>query len=257
VDLLISILPFEKEFYRKEGFERVEYAGNPVAADARPSLGRAEFRKKHSIAEDAPLVALLPGSRKVEIERILPEMLKAARIVCSRSGNVRFVVPLARSRSLGEFGKAAAAAGLREDEVSGLFTVVSGETYDAVAASDAAAVASGTATLETAVLGTPLVVVYKASALNYFLLRPLISIDTFGLVNLVAGKRLAVELIQNELEPERLADEILKLLDPQRNSRMREDLAEVREVLAGEDPSKRAAALIMSEIVKEGGAGDR
>jgi lipid-A-disaccharide synthase len=117
-----------------------------------------------------------------------------------------------------------------------------------VAASDAAAVASGTATLETAVLGTPMAIVYKASALNYALLRPLISIDTFGLVNLVAGRKLAKELIQSDLTPETLASEISSLLKKDRNSQMREELAQVKKALEGENASENAARLILGEI---------
>jgi lipid-A-disaccharide synthase len=256
VDLMISILPFEKAFYEQEGFDRVEYVGSPVAAEVRPETGRSQFRLKYRIDENAPLVALLSGSRKVELEMILPDMLLAAKLVAERLPEVRFAVPLARARSIEELRQAAASAGLDYAWIEKSFTVVTGETYDAIAASDAAAVASGTATLETAVLGTPLVVVYKASALNYFLLRPLISIDTFGLVNLVAGKRLAVELIQHDLSPSRLADEILKLIEPEANRKMRGELETVKEALSGENASNKAAKLIMAEVAKGRRSGD-
>lgn len=255
VDLLISILPFEKEFYANEGFDRVEYVGSPIAAEVRPKTGRDEFRAKYGIGSTLPLVALLPGSRKVEVERIFPDLLKAAKLIRKRVPGVRFVVPLANTRSIEELNRVAAAAKIDTEDLEKTLTVVSGETYEAIAASDAAAVASGTATLETAVLGTPLVVVYKASALNYFILRPFISIDTFGLVNLVAGRRLATELIQDDLKPEILADEVVRILDPEVNRKMRLDLEEVRRKLSGENASVKAAEIVIAHIEDRDGSG--
>ena len=248
VDLLISILPFEKDFYEEHGFDRVAYAGSPIAAEVRAVRDRTAFRESHRIPAGARLVALLPGSRRVEIERILPEMLSAALRLKASDPGIRFVLPLASTRSLEEVVDAARASGLNREELRELVIVVKGETYDAVAASDAAAVASGTATLETAVLGTPMVIVYKASALNYALLRPLISIDTFGLVNLVAGRKVAKELIQRDFTPETLAREISMLLENDRNLEMRKELAEVKNALAGENASANAARLILDEI---------
>jgi lipid-A-disaccharide synthase len=118
-------------------------------------------------------------------------------------------------------------------------------TYDALAASDAAAVTSGTATLETGIIGTPMVIVYKTSKINYSLLRPLIDVTHFGLINLIAGERVGKELIQNDLTPEGLATELLRLLDPTENNRVRKSLKEAADKLGSGGASRRAAEAIL------------
>jgi len=126
-----------------------------------------------------------------------------------------------------------------------LLTLVEGETYDALNASDAAAITSGTATLEAAVIGTPMAIVYKTSAINYKLLRPLISVDHFGLVNLIAEKRIAKELIQDDFTAETLAAELKRLLEPAENAVVREELFNATEKLGHGGASGRAADLIL------------
>ncbi|MFL6375489.1 MAG: lipid-A-disaccharide synthase, partial [Pyrinomonadaceae bacterium] len=126
--------------------------------------------------------------------------------------------------------------------------VIVGETYDALAASDAAAVTSGTATLEAGILGTPMVVVYKTSAVNYKLLEPMIDVPHYGLINLIAGERLATELIQSDLTAERLNQELTRLLEPAVNSAMRARLAETAAKLGKGGASKRAAEFILKMI---------
>ena len=127
-------------------------------------------------------------------------------------------------------------------------TTVVGETFDALNASDVAAVTSGTATLETGIIGTPMAIVYKTSAVNYKLLRPLIDVEHFGLVNLIAGERVAKELIQDDFTPETLADELFRLLAPEENKRTRERLKKATDKLGHGGASRRAADLILELI---------
>jgi lipid-A-disaccharide synthase len=124
-------------------------------------------------------------------------------------------------------------------------TQIAGETYDVLNASDAAAITSGTATLEAGIIGTPMVIVYKTSAINYRLLRPLIDVEHFGLINLIAGERVAAELIQDEFTPETLAAELLRLLDPSVNAEKRTQLNEAADKLGQGGASKRAAEAII------------
>jgi lipid-A-disaccharide synthase len=241
VDLLISILPFEKDWYRSHGVENVAFVGNPLATEVFASTGRDEFRAKHAIDQDAKLVALLPGSRTKEVTRILPILLDTAAAMLKMDEKLRFVVPLASERHLAIFHDLARRSG----DVGSVFAVT-GETFDAVKASDAAAVTSGTATLETGILGTPMAIVYKTSAFNYKLLRPLIDVEHFGLINLIAEERVATELIQDELTVATLSEELFRLLEPGVNEQVRSRLAAAADKLGHGGASKRAAG----EIVK-------
>lgn len=236
VDLLISILPFEKDWYAGRGIYSVEYVGNPLANEVRADVTRAEFRNQFGIAEDRKLIALLPGSRRAEIKRMLPVFAEAASAIRAVRSNVDLLVALPEDK------------GEMNDRLSREFPslrFVYGRTYDTLNAADAAAVTSGTATLETGIIGTPMAIVYKTSALNYKLLRPLIDVEHFGLINLIAGKRVVREMIQEELTPQELAAELLRLLEPATNKKMREELAEAVEKLGHGGASKRAADAII------------
>jgi len=238
VDLLLTILPFEKDWYAARGVEHVEYVGNPLVNDVRASATRADFCRDHGLHPQRPLVALLPGSRQKEIARILPILLKGARLLRRDFPDVQFIIPLADDRHARSVAKT-----MDESETNA--RVVTGETYDALAASDAAAVTSGTATLEAGILGTPMVVVYKTSAVNYKLLEPMIDVPHYGLINLIAGERLATELIQSDLTAEKLSGELARLLDPKTNASMRTRLAETAAKLGQGGASKRAADAIL------------
>ena len=247
VDLLLSILPFEKEWYAARGMTQVEYVGHPLTGEVRALYGREEFCRRHKLDQSRPLVALLPGSRHKELVRILPPMLDAASLISKQRPEVQFVVMVAANRDPKEAQQIIAAA----DHASALkdfLRVIHRETREALAAADAAAVASGTATLEAALLATPLVVVYKESALNWHALGSLITAEHYGLVNLIAGRRLATELIQDDLNGESLARELLELLKPDRNAAMRAELNEVTKKIGDPGASDRAARAILNFI---------
>ncbi len=248
VDLLLTVLPFEKDWYARHGIRNVEYVGNPLAREVRPGVSREEFRSKHGFEPESQLVALLPGSRQKEISRILPVMLGTAARMASADPRLRFVIALASTRSEAEVEAAIGQAESVGPSVRGRLRTVVNETYDALNAADAAAVTSGTATLETGIIGTPMAIVYKTSAFNYKLLRPLINVDHFGLINLIAGKRVAAELIQDEFTPETLEAELRHLLDPETNAGVRIELRKAAEKLGEGGASKRAAAAILRLI---------
>ena len=240
VDLLISILPFEKEWYEKQGFRNVEYVGNPLAMEVHSDVPKEEFCQKHGLDSNRPIIALLPGSRGAEIARILPELLNTAELMRGRNDVLQFVVAIAA----GKRGK----IGSMRISVPEWIHVVEGETFDALNAAYAAAITSGTATLEAGIIGTPMAIVYKTSAINYKLLRPLITVDHFGLINLIAEKRLANELIQDDFTPQTLSEELFHLLEPETNAAFREELRIAVDKLGHGGASKRAAAAILKLI---------
>lgn len=236
VDLMITILPFEKDWYLKHGVEHVEYVGSPLAREVHAGRSRDEFCRDHRLDPVIPIIALLPGSRRKEMARILPVMLDVIRD--ERFTAKQFLLALATEKHV--------------EYVSGAFDfdrerllVVHGETYDALNAADAAAVTSGTATLEAGILATPMVIVYKTSAVNYALLEPLIDVPHYGLINLIAEKRLATELIQDDLTVSNLGQELLRLLSADVNEAMRAELKLAAEKLGHGGASKRAAEAIL------------
>jgi lipid-A-disaccharide synthase len=247
VDLMLTILPFERDWYAARGVPHVEFVGHPLAGAVRPRESRAEFRARHRLDAAAPTVALLPGSRRKEFERHLPLMLDAAALVSRQIPNAQFVVALASRRSTGEAERvinshpegAALAPRLR---------LAQDEAREALFASDAAAVCSGTATLEAALAGTPLVVVYKESALNWHTLGRLIEVEHYGLINLIAGERVAPELMQHDFTGANLTRELLALLRPEHNARVRKQLREATARLGEGGASPRAADAVLRAL---------
>jgi lipid-A-disaccharide synthase len=248
VDLLLSILPFEKEWYWERGIEHVEFVGHPLAGEVQARYGRAEFCRQMKLDPKLPIISLLPGSRRKEVERILPPMLEASALISARRPEVQFVVVVAPSRSSDEVRDIVRAQRATPLPLPSCLHIVSGQSREALASSDVAAVASGTATLEAALLETPMVIVYKESTINWHTLGRLITTDHFGLVNLVAGERVVTELMQDDLNGDRLANELLSLLDEQRNKAARQRLREVAAELGERGASQRAAERILSAL---------
>src|SRR5687767_429247 len=239
VDLLLSILPFEAEWFRARGVDHVEFVGHPLAGEVKARFEREEFCRQNDLNPAQPIVSFLPGSRRKELQRILPPMLAAIAKLSAARPDIQCVVVVAPSRTIEETRQI-----LAQQNGAGSIKLIQGQTREALAASDAAAIASGTATLEAALLETPMVVVYKESAVNWHTLGRLITVSHFGLVNLVAGQEIAKELMQNDLTGGNLADELLKLLDPAANANARKQLGEVAHRLGRAGASERAAELI-------------
>lgn len=248
VDLLLTILPFEKNWYEKRGFEKVEYVGSPLAREIKAHLTKEEFCAKHGLDDSKPVISLLPGSRHKEIARIFPSMLETASLMANENAEIQFIAALASNRHHSDIENAIIEAKNKDKKTPENFFIIEGETLDALNASDAAAVTSGTATLETAIIGTPFAIVYKTSNINYKLLRPMISVEHFGLVNLIAERRLIKEFIQDEFTPEILSRELFDLLDAKNNKKIRIELAGVADKLGHGGASKRAAQAILREL---------
>lgn len=248
VDLLLTILPFEKNWYQKRGFSKVEYVGNPLAREIKAHQTKDAFCAKHNLDFSKPIISLLPGSRRKEIARIFPPMIETACLMAEKNPEIQFIIALASNLNLPDIENAISEASRKNLKLPEKIFIIEGETLDALNASDAAAVTSGTATLETAIIGTPFALVYKTSPINYRLFRPMISVEHFGLVNLIAERRLIKELIQHEFTPEILSNELFDLLKAENNRKMRADLHEVAEKLGHGGASKRAAQAILREL---------
>jgi lipid-A-disaccharide synthase len=185
---------------------------------------------------------LLPGSRASEITRLLPILLDSAQRLQKEIKTVQFVIPLAPG-----IPKAMITPFLEKIPVP--FTLIEGQTYDVMNISELLITASGTATLEGAVVGTPMVIIYRVSMLSYWIGRALIHVDHIGLVNLVAGRRIVPELIQEEANPRRIAEEALHILkDPARSQEMRRAMAEVRQHLGQPGATERAGRIVYSLV---------
>lgn len=252
VDLVLAILPFEPQWYAARGINHVEFVGHPLVGEVGARYGRAEFCRRHNLDPSRPLIALLPGSRRKELQRILPHMLDAARALVRTRPDAQFVVALASNRSPVEVESLIDAASKRGGEpLPEALRIVEHATREALGAADAAAVASGTATLEAALMKTPLVVVYKESAINWHVLGSLIRTEHYGLVNLVAGRRLATELMQNDFDGATLARELDTLLDPQLNQTMRARLHDATTAQLGAGAASQRAADAVLRVLRE------
>jgi len=240
VDRMIVILPFERAFYAERGVDAA-FVGHPLVGVARPSRSREATRSALGVAADATLVGLFPGSRRQEVERHLPLFVGA--------------VGRLRDGGLGSEQRVAAAIGragtIPEDAlratIAGLPIPVTTESYDLMAAADLLFVASGTATLEAAIVGTPMVVVYRTSPVSFALGRLLVRVPHVALANLVAGERLVPELIQREATPAALAAEAAAILrDPERQCATRDGFARIRTALGEPGAPDRAAEIVLS-----------
>lgn len=248
VDRLLAILPFEPAWYSARGVTHVEFIGHPLAGEVVCArYDRVEFCRRHGLDPAQPVIAILPGSRRTELQRILPPMLDAAAVIAQARPAAQFVIALAAGRARAEVETLIAAANGSIRSVAGL-RIAQGETREALSAADVAAVASGTATLEAALVGVPLVVVYKESAFNWHTLGRLINTEHYGLVNLIAGYRLAPELMQNDFTGARLAAELTLLLDAERNAETRARLREATARLGADGASRRAAEAILRAV---------
>jgi len=240
VDRLAVVFPFEERIYR--GLADVTFVGHPALDTVRASRTPAETRARHGLDPSRPLVALLPGSRAAEVRALLPEMARAIDVL--------------RADVLVDGVVALASEGLRPLVAphAGRMPVVSGETWDLVAASDLVLCASGSATLETALLERPMVVSYRLSPVTWAVARLLVRVPFVAMPNLILGRRAVPELLQHEATAGRMAAEARSiLLDPERATRMRADLASLRGLLGDGGAAGRAAA-IAADMLRASGA---
>ena len=231
-----SIFPFAAEFYRAAG-ANVEFVGHPLLDFARTDLSCAEARGALDLDVNRPVLGLMPGSRRREVDRILPVMLAVTDQIHQAVPDCQFVLPLAPGIDL---------ATLPEMP---LVNVVRGSVYEAMRASDLMLIASGTATLEAACLGTPMIVVYKMSKLSWYILRALVKLELSGLPNVIAGREIVPELLQDQVTVKRITPIALELLqNRKKRAAQREHLRWVYEQLGEPGAAKRTAQLILSHI---------
>jgi len=236
--LALCIFPFEEKFFA-DACVPVKFIGHPLVGQVRATLSRQEFASKHGLRESCRTITILPGSRSGEIARHLPTLVESCReLERQHPGQYNFVMALAAETNLGEIRAMMGALPS--------LAVVQGDTYNALAAADAAIICSGTATVEAALLDTPMVVVYEVSKLTALLAKPLIRTRFFGMVNLIAEKEVAPELIQERFTPYNVALEVRNLLEPSRAAQAHTDLAEVRRRLGPPGAVERAAEAILS-----------
>jgi lipid-A-disaccharide synthase len=244
VDRMAVILPFEKDVYAQMGVD-VDFVGHPLLDAVKRTLSREEALAAFGLRDARPIVAMLPGSREKEVTTLLPEMAGAAEILARDFEGAQFVLPRADTVDPG------LVQGILSRHRAAV-RVLDGRMYDAVGLADAAMVASGTATLETALLETPMVIAYRTSPLTAAVGRRVIRVKHIGLVNLIAGRELAPELIQEDATAPRLAAEVRAILaDRRRRVAMRRDLAEIRRKLGEPGAARRAAAIALG-LMKTG-----
>ena len=238
LDTLYCLFDFEPELFRGYPVD-ARFVGHPLVEVVKPECDRATFFTETGLDPARPLVALLPGSRKGEIERLLPPMAELARRWRTARPEVQWVLPVAPTLE-----PAFVRAHLGDAPV----TLVQDRPYAARAHADAALVASGTATLETALLGTPFAIVYKLNALTYQMARHIVKVPHFGLANVVARREVAPELLQGEVNPERLGVELTRLLDPDTARRLRAELGDVRGHLGEPGAAGRVAEDLLRKL---------
>lgn len=241
VDLMAVLFPFERDIYVKEKVP-VKFTGHPVIEKAIPHLSKAEVRQQFRLSAERPVIALLPGSRQREIQSLLGDMIGASKLIRQQIPEVQFVLPLAPDLSLET---------IRQFDLNEI-KVLERNTYNVLQLCDAAVVASGTATLEVAVLGVPQVIIYRVSRLTYRLAKWLANVNYFGLCNLVAEKPVALELVQDQVTPANISGEVIRLInDAAYRDQIQQKLTQLRQRLLTEGASERAADAAMGLILAD------
>ncbi len=240
---LLAIFPFEEAYFERQGVPAT-YIGHPLAGLVKPSLTRDEFFRKHRLAAGRPLVSMLPGSRRGEAARHLPALLDAAGRLY-REHAVNLILPASATTGAAFFRDRLEGAPVR---------VIEGESWDALAHADVALAASGTVTVEGALLGTPMVTFYKVTRPSWIAGKLLVNVPFYSMVNLIAGRAVVPELMQGQMTGESLAREALRLLtDPAAREQMKSGLAEVAHKLQPPTPSPQPptrAAEIIQDILE-------
>jgi len=239
-DRVLLVFPFEQKIYDEAGIAAT-YVGHPLASIIPPQADGAAARARLGLEGDAPVVALLPGSRRAEVQHIGPAFVEAAALMRSREPRLRFVLPVAEPGLRDLLAPALVGAGEAAERIA----LVDGHSHDCLAAADGVLVASGTATLEAALFGKPMVIAYRMPTASYWIMRRMGTVTFVGLPNILAGEALVPELLQDDATPERLADALLAMLDNgPRCARLRERFAAIHESLKRDTPRLAAEAIM-------------
>jgi lipid-A-disaccharide synthase len=241
VDRMASILPFEKSFYSRTDL-KVDYVGHPIMDTFPEGAESNPVARDFILGRDDPVVAIVPGSRKEEIRNLLPVMVRSAERLKKRYPRIRYLLPLAPTVTPELVNSFLRPTGLE-------IGIVQGTIYDALSHAHLALVTSGTATLETAISGVPMVIAYKGSRISYWIAKKLVRVPYISLVNLVAGERVATELIQDDATPEQLTREAILLLeDRTARTRMLAQLDRIRNRLGQGGASNRTAEIALEMV---------
>lgn len=239
VDQVLVILPFEKPIYDKAGM-RCTFVGHPILDAVEESYDQGALRRKFGFSQEERVIALLPGSRAHEVQALLPILLNAAEKLAHREPKTKFILAQASTIQDNLLQPL-----LRTSSV--FITLVKEQASEVMAASDLVLVASGTATLQAAVVGTPMVLFYRTSAWEFWIASFFLRVKWIGLVNLVADRSIVPELLQDEATGQRLSEEALRILeDPTAYAEMRRNLAQVRDALGAPGASTRAAERVLA-----------
>ena len=240
VDHLLCIFPFEEEFFAQHRVPAT-YVGHPLSGKTRVSVSREEFFRCYGFSTERPLVAVLPGSRKAEAARHLPTLLETmARL--ERQRPIQFVLPASHTTGKEFFSERVGDSSVQ---------IVEDDLHNAVGHADVALVASGTATVETALLGTPMVVFYRVMSPTWWVGKLIADVPFYSMVNLLARRQIVPELIQGDFTSQRLASEAERLLaDEGLRRRSKEDLSAVGRLLSGALPAAQRAAEVICEQIK-------
>lgn len=241
VDHMALILPFEQAFYRRFDVP-VTYVGNPLV-----DYTEVPVKREPETREDVRIVGLLPGSRNGEVSRLLPVMLKAAHILAGENGNWKFIISQARSVPYEKLSRI-----VEDCPGDAVFEIETGPVNRVFQRADFIVAASGTVTLEAAIHGTPMIIVYKMSGLSYHIGKLLIKVNHVGLASLIAGKEVAPELLQDDANPETVAEKISESMNnPETLRQMREDLLEVRKMLGKPGVAGRTADIALDMLANK------
>ena len=243
VHKMLVLFKFEEEFYRRYGIDAT-FVGHPLLDIVGPTMEKKEFLNKFGLSESKTTIAILPGSRKQEIKNILPVMLEASILINKNMANAQFVLAKSPQVDPDIYNRIISRANMD-------LKIIEGKTYDCLNIADFCLVASGTATLETAIMQRPFVVIYKMNLLNYLLYRPQVKVPYIGMVNIVAGRKIVPEFIQFKAHPKKISEQVLKILqNPTLIEQMKNDLDLVKSLLGEKGASLRAAQIIIDFLKK-------
>ena len=234
--IIASIFPFETEFYRKKG-ANVEFVGHPLLDVAQTDFTQTEAQKSLDIADNYPVVGLMPGSRRKEIQCLLPIMLEVAQNLLQRIPSCQFILPLA--------------PGIDRQSLPNMpfVEIIEDAVYSSMRAADLMLVASGTATLEAACIGTPMIIVYKVSLLTWWIIQHFVNLEFSGLPNIIAGREIVPELLQDEVTTNQVTATAIDLLEnPEQCQKQRQELKQVSKSLGLIGARKRVADLILNYL---------
>lgn len=238
VKKILVILPFEKEIYKKADVE-CEFVGHPLLDEVIPKYSKRDAVKRFGLKANRPVFGLLPGSRKNEIGSLLDPILGSAKLIRNMTPDAQFILPAAPGINIKEIKDAVDRSGLS-------VSIIEGDAVDAINISDMIIVASGTTTLQAAILGVPMVIIYKISFLSYLMGRLLVKVKDIGLVNIVAGKRIVPELLQKDVNPERIFSAFWNIYGkPDKYQKTKDALKKVRIKLGKSGASRKAAVSIL------------